>query len=421
MATIPQITATEEPDGLSGEKAAPPLYFELSTNPDPVRVSPSSGDPERADFVLVGSRRSTLAIDCRKVIVNVSTGNNSPDLTPDLNSVNAQISLAGWTATTNTTAKTITFTPTSGHATIGPAQGITIQLMGMRINTVVGSSPLRIDVEWAESGDDYWTTDSTVIDVGKFPPDFVLRNFIPEQLVIDNGGSVKLNWEAGGASSLKLLYDVAEVNVLGRSTYTVNNVRSTTVFYLRATVQVGTGTVERILSTTVTVRVPDLEVRNLKVTGDLTAVTSGTTVRIRDLRGPYGAPLRVNSHLEVLTGNNVSIADNLTVGGDVNATATGRVVRIRDLRGPYGVPLRVNSHLEVLTGNNVSIADNLTVGGKSVLRDQDSVRIRNNNYPENHLNATTAFGTDNSGNFIAAAYWRKNSYDSASTMTLEKR
>jgi hypothetical protein len=30
------------------------------------------------------------------------------------------------------------------------------------------------------------------------------------------------------------------------------------VFYLRATVQVGTNTVERTLSTTVTVRVPDL-------------------------------------------------------------------------------------------------------------------------------------------------------------------
>ncbi|MCX4751254.1 hypothetical protein OG455_38115 [Kitasatospora sp. NBC_01287] len=266
MATIAQITVTES-DAKDGERTAPPLHFQLNTNPDPVRVSPSSGDPERADFVIVGSRRSLGSIDCRKIVLNVPTGPNSPDLTSDLTSGTPQISLPGWTATTSTTAKTITFTPASGHATIGRDQGVTLQLMGLRINTVVGSSPLRIDIEWAESGDDYWTTDSTTIDIGKFPADFYLRNFIAEDLIIDNGGSVKLNWEAGGASSLRLLYEAADVNVLRLSTFTVHDVRHSTVFYLRATVQVGTTTVERILSTTVTVRVPDLEVQNLKVRG----------------------------------------------------------------------------------------------------------------------------------------------------------
>ncbi|MFI9161930.1 hypothetical protein [Kitasatospora aureofaciens] len=270
MATVPQITATES-DAKNGALAGQALHFELNTNPDPVRVSPSTGDPARADLVLVGSRRSTLPIDCRKIVLNVPTGPNSPDLTSDLNSATPQISLPGWTATTNTTAKTITFTPASGHATIGRDEGVTVQLMGLRINAVVGSSPLRIDVEWAESGDDYWSTDSTTIDIGKFPPDFVLRNFISEDLVIENGGSVKLNWESSGASSLRLLYDAADVNVLNLSTYTINNVRHTTVFYLRATVQVGGNTVERILSTTVTVRIPDLEVANLLVNGAITA------------------------------------------------------------------------------------------------------------------------------------------------------
>ncbi len=266
MATIAQITVTES-EAKAGERSVQPLHFQLNTNPDPVRVSPSSGDPERADLVIVGSRRSLGAIDCRKIVLNVPTGPNSPDLTSDLNSGTPQISLPGWSATISTTAKTVTFTPASGHATIGRDEGVTVQLMGLRINSQVGSSPLRIDVEWAESGDDYWATDSTTIDIGKFPADFYLRNFIAEDLIIDNGGSVKLNWEAGGASSLRLLYEAADVNVLGLSTFTVHDVRRSTVFYLRATVQAGTGTVERILSTTVTVRVPDLEVQNLTVRG----------------------------------------------------------------------------------------------------------------------------------------------------------
>ncbi|MFJ7280707.1 hypothetical protein [Kitasatospora sp. NPDC098663] len=341
MATIQQITATENPDGQTGTQAdAPPLYFELNTNPDPVRVSPTSGDPVRADLILVGSRRSGSTIDCSKIIIRVPTGDKSPDLTADLNSVTAQISLADWTATTDTAAKTITFTPTSDHATIGPDQGVTVQLMGMRINTQVGSSPLGIDVEWAPSGSEGWKTAPTVIDVGKFPADFVLRNFIPEQLVIDNGGSVKLNWEATGVSSLRLLYDVADVNVLGHSTWTVNNVRSTTVFYLRATVQSGTDTVERILSATVTVLIPDLEVRNLTVTGELAAVADEALVRVRELCGPADLPVNISSDLDV-TGSSVNIA------GDLSAVAPGKVVMVGELRGRCGFPLKVGGGLEV--------------------------------------------------------------------------
>ncbi|MCX4751253.1 hypothetical protein OG455_38110 [Kitasatospora sp. NBC_01287] len=294
MATIPQITTTTGPEDKNGTEAAPPLHFELNTNPDPVRVSPATGDPSRVDFVLVGSRRSLLAVDCRKIVLNVPTGPNSPDLTSDLNSATPQISLPGWTAITNTSTKTVTFTPASGHATIGRDEGVTLQLMGLRINTVVGSSPLRIDVEWSDSGEDYWSTDSLTIDVGKFPADFVLRNFIPERLVVDNGGSVKLNWESSGASSLKLLYDVAEVNVLNQSTYTVNDVRHSTVFYLRATVQAGTGTVERILSTQVTVPVPDLEVARLVVNGTIEAkgdvtVATGKALTVNGLLAAKGA------------------------------------------------------------------------------------------------------------------------------------
>ncbi|MFE7800866.1 discoidin domain-containing protein [Nocardia sp. NPDC057440] len=275
MTTVPQYTATTTTQG--AVSASAPLHFDLNTNPDPVRISPSTGDPQRADFVLVGSRRSATPIECRKIIVTVPTGPNSPDLTPDLTSASAQISLPGWTPATNTAAKTITFAPTSGSAEIGRDQGVTVQLMGMRINTEIGSAPLRIDLEWREAGyDDPWETGTTVFDIGKFPPSFHVDNFMAKELIVDNGGTVKLNWEASGVSSLKLLYDVAEVNVLNMTTYTINNLSHTTVFYLRATVQVGNNTVERTLSTTVTVLVPDLKINNLTVLGEITMATPWT-------------------------------------------------------------------------------------------------------------------------------------------------
>ncbi|WP_280316224.1 discoidin domain-containing protein [Nocardia abscessus] len=283
-ATIPQYTATTT-DGTVNN--ASPLHFDLNTNPDPVRVSPSTGDPQRADFVLVGSRRSISAIQCRKITVTVPTGNNSPDLTPDLNSVSADISLPGWTPVTNTNSKTITFTPASGHAEIGRDQGVTIQLMGMRINTVVGSAPLRIDLEWREAGDDNepWASGTVVFDIGKFPPDFHVANFMADPLIIDNNGAVKLEWEASGVSSLRLLYDAADINVLNLTTYPVNNITRTTVFYLRATVQVGTNTVERTLSVTVTVLIPDLDVGRLTVHKEIAVVAQPAVADVSERLG----------------------------------------------------------------------------------------------------------------------------------------
>jgi hypothetical protein len=263
-------TVTTNADGVSNVS---PLFFELHTDPDPVWISPSTGDPQRADFVLVGSRRSGVPIECRKITVTVPVGNNSPDLTPDINSISAQISLPGWSPRTDAAAKTITFTPDTGFALISRETGVTIQLMGIRINTVIGSAPLPVTIEWRDhypdNDNDPWASAITTFDVGKFPPQFRMDNFKAEQLIVDNGDSVKLDWEASGASSLKLLYDAAEINVLDKSTYTVPNLDHTTVFYLRGTVQVGNNTAERTLTTTVTVRIPHLEVANLTVHGQL--------------------------------------------------------------------------------------------------------------------------------------------------------
>ncbi|WP_435592513.1 discoidin domain-containing protein [Nocardia sp. bgisy118] len=258
------VTGTEQ------ATSSAPLYFELTTDPDPVRVSPSSGDPQRADIVLVGSRRSGLGIECRKITITVPAGNNSPDLTSDINSIAPQISLKDWTPRTDAEAKTITFTPTTEFTVIGRDEGVTIQLMDARINTQVGSAPLRIEMEWREIGfDDPWETGLATMNIGKFPPDFVLDNFTAEQPIIDNGDSVRLSWVAQGASSVKLLYDVAEVDVTNKTTWTVPNVTGTTVFYLRGTVQVGNNTVERTLMTTVTVRIPDLVIGNLEIHGSV--------------------------------------------------------------------------------------------------------------------------------------------------------
>jgi predicted thioesterase len=113
-------------------------------------------------------------------------------------------------------------------------------------------------------------------------------------------------------------------------------------------------------------------------------------VRIRELRGPYGEHLKVNSTVEVVEGNDVSVADSLSVAGDLSVGGSvtgsggarfdednGTYVRIRELRGPYGEHLKVNSTVEVVEGNDVSVADSLSVAGNKVVRDGDSIRLWN--------------------------------------------
>jgi hypothetical protein len=265
MTSVTQYSATSQ----SPQRA---LHFALTTSPDTVRVSPNTTNPELADFILVGTRRG-YPIQIDKITVTIRTGTGSHQLALDLNGVDPSSSL-DWTPEIGT--QTITFTPaTQEYAEIAPDKGVTIQLMRVRINAEIGSSALDVTVRFREADSpdpDSWFTDTTTFDVGKFPPDFYVRNFIPDKLSIESGEGVTLSWEVGGATRVHLLYEAAEVNVLNYVKWPPGEekitLRNTTVFYLRAGIQAGTSLVERILSATVTVIRPDLEIGSLIVHGD---------------------------------------------------------------------------------------------------------------------------------------------------------
>ncbi|WP_190813005.1 hypothetical protein [Saccharopolyspora pogona] len=275
MSVVSQAIPAPAPEG----RAAAALEFGYNSSPSPVRVSPSTGTVELADLVIVGSRRLSGPIECSEITLVIPTGTNSPDLALDLDGIPAQTNLPDWTADTSEQTKTITFKPTSGFATIAKDAGVTIELIGVRINRQVGIAPLRVQVRYRAPGDTEWDTDTVTLEIGKFPADFYLRNFVAKPLVIDNGDSVKLTWEAGGYGSLRLLYDTYDLNMHeenGETGYTVHDVRKDTAFYLRATVPVGSGTMERILSTLVSVRVPDLDVGTLFVRGGISNLHHAT-------------------------------------------------------------------------------------------------------------------------------------------------
>ncbi|MFF3755346.1 hypothetical protein ACFYYH_33715 [Streptomyces sp. NPDC002018] len=137
----------------------------------------------------------------------------------------------------------------------------------------------------------------------------------------------------------------------------------------------------------------------LSALGDLT-VSGYTTARGRlDVSGD----LTVDSSLTVgssLTANSeLTVNGDLTANGYVSAVGDDTHVRIRELRGPYGEKISINSSVDVLSDNDFTIREGLSVdkdikrGGSGVLADGDEIGL-NNTYYEGWLYATM-FVNDN--------------------------
>ncbi|MEU9472203.1 hypothetical protein AB0D78_37505 [Streptomyces avermitilis] len=252
----------------AGAADEPLLSYEVTTSPDPLKVSPEDPQTPEADgeLVIVGSRRDRIPADLESIKVKIPAGAMSPDLATDLSKATARISLDNWTARLNSATDEFEFTPTASHTPIGPDTGFTIQISQIPINREVGTSPITIN-ESSRTGNSAFQPRSTVFNVGKFPADFHMGNLICTPLVIDNGGQTTLTWESSPNATYELLYGDTNLNVTNVTTRTVTNIKSDTTFYLRGTAGDPSNPVVRILSSQVTVRLPDLEVTNLTVRG----------------------------------------------------------------------------------------------------------------------------------------------------------
>ncbi|MFH9355187.1 hypothetical protein [Kitasatospora sp. NPDC017646] len=268
--TVSQSVAPAEAGTASADESG--LAYEMNTNPDPVRVSPATGALEKADIVVVGSHLGFNPIEIRRVTVGFPVGDLSHALTEHLKEIEATLNHAGtsWTASHNEAEQEIVFNAPGGATVVDPGQGVTIQLRNIPVNRQLGTVPLTVTASWRRAGTSAsYKDDVDLLPVGKFPPDFRLDKLRAEPIALEHSGSTTLTWEASTGATYKLLYGTAEIDVTNVRTHTVNNLKQTTPFYLRGIAQSGNTTVERTLTTLVTVNVPDLEVTNLFVRGTL--------------------------------------------------------------------------------------------------------------------------------------------------------
>lgn len=273
MSLVRQMVAA--PAGRTGTENEP-LAFDLSTNPDPLRISPSTGAPATGDLIVVATLAAETPVECRSFTVGVPVGPDEGDLCADLSGVTARISLEGWQGSVDAAAGTVTFAPEPGtpaQTEVDADTGLTFQVMGLPVNQRIGISQVNIGTSWRPLGTTGWQEQTTRLETGKFPLGFHLRSFTAEPLSVPHGESVTLRWDASAATHLSLLYDGSVHPVTGQTSVTVPDMAQTTSFQLRAVAQDGAGSVERTLSLMVHVPDPELTVGQVIVRGTLQTST----------------------------------------------------------------------------------------------------------------------------------------------------
>ena len=351
----------------------PLLAYTLATSPDPLKASPENPQvpEETGELQIVGSRHSGTPADVQWIKVKVPAGPMSPDLAADLAKVTPRISLSGWTARLDAAAKEFVFTPSSGHAPIGPDTGFTIQLSEIPVNRKVGTSPITV-TESSRTGSSAFQSRATTFHVGKFPADFYLRNLICTPLVINNGGDVTLTWERSANATYELLYGDTNLDVTNDTSKRITNVKSDTTFYLRGTTGDSSNPVVRILSAQVSVIKPDLEIGNLIVHGttrlngatqlngatntkDLTVNTANTLhVRTIEGSGSYGA-LAIGGRLTLSTeGREVNVLSKFTVAGTTQLNGATSTKNLTVDPGANGYLWLKTGRLDTAAGTNLN-------------------------------------------------------------------
>ncbi|WP_158575822.1 hypothetical protein, partial [Streptomyces corynorhini] len=284
--------------------------------------------------------------------------------------------------------------PSSSGGTVGPA-GVQLTLKGLHINTRPGTATIDIAEMTATTPGSY-SMRRDECSVTKFPRPAVpaqnVSDFAATTPEVNAGNTVTLHWTGPQTLTYSIAHGTGATPATGQTETNITNftwkgtVTRDTTFHLHYRL----GETTHTLTATVAVNNPRLT--GLTVNGklyandDVHATGGGKIVRIRELLGPHGGPLTINSngihYIEKAYGvdlagavtarKTMTVDGSLTVNGaveangDVYATGKDRIVRIRELRGPVGEHLSINSSTDFLRECDVCVSDSFRVGGSLV-------------------------------------------------------
>ncbi|MGC2999140.1 hypothetical protein ACPF8X_12440 [Streptomyces sp. G35A] len=339
----------------------------------------------------------TTSARCNKITVRVPIGAGAEHLTTEGADIKTGAS-TGWTPSAPAVSggfAVITFTPARAVQFTG--QIVTLTLSNIAVNRTAGQVSIAIVESSSRTNGSFTNKDAAVV-VDKFPAGFVFRNFAPEKIMVENGEVAVLRWEGSDAKYTMHWGDTPAGVSLDKERVwsTPRGLTTVTGFMLRAEVTAGGVTLTHTLTTAVTVRIPDLVVRNLTVQGPATFADSvSLTNTAKDLtvagsvRGAGSNPLRVSQN----AGLKVDAVLNVTGASTFNNSIT--------------------------TIGDVTAAGNIKAGGNRVLRAGDTLRfksITNRYLSEGYDYGGTHEIVNSSRTLYTTSVWQTSHYSSASSL-----
>lgn len=235
------------------------LTYDFATTPDPLTVSPATGE-----LTFVVSNNTRQEINCASISFTILVGENAKDLTSGASGITATSGQGGWTFQQSGSGGVFTAKPkTPADGKLGRA-GLSFTLTGVKINNQPGTTLVTVTEEAAQ-GSAPGQVRTTKLALAKFPANFFLDELKAEPPVVAEGGATKISWNGAGNANYTLQYgDTVITHRAGepttplkpRDSYTVTDLEDNpTVFYLTVTHQVlgqdSPVTVQRHFSVTV--------------------------------------------------------------------------------------------------------------------------------------------------------------------------
>jgi hypothetical protein len=358
-------------------KAAPGirLTYALRSDPAPLTVSVSTTDATEASIELVITNDTTASLAVAEIDITIDVGSGGTDLVTQTtaNSAMTISAIAGFTpqqpgAVTQGQA-TFSAIATTTPVPLAPGASFVIELYGLPVNTVAGSTTITV----AESIGSVSPAPPTVtFQVTKFPYGFFLNglmvtvpsgsNFVSAAQV-NRGTPVTLQWDGSQptASSYAIVYSTnggqVAVTPASANSWTSPQLVSDTIFTLTMTAPTSQGgTVSQTLSAGVSVATPDLVANDVTANATLLAKSNATiagTLTVTGITAANGG-LNVNgaTQLAGLTtsggatvGGAATLNQGLTVnGGALTASggaAIGGTLTLPGIGQMFGQPVQV--------------------------------------------------------------------------------
>ena len=322
------------------------LNYSLTTLPDPLQVSPATGNQSYGTLTFVVSNGGNVAVDVSQIQFVLPIGTLAQQLTNDAAAILYNSSPAGQWNISMTASGVFTAVPASGNTVPVTTNGIVFQLFNIPVNQQVGTVNINVN-ETATSQGNPSQVRTASFSVAKFPYGFFFNNFTPQVPMVQDKQTVTLTWQGSDMATYNMYYGAANpVPVNNVRTWTSPALTNDTTFLLRATVVYLGETVTRDLTTTVVVANPEIQGSSLSIAG-ISNLAGNTTI---------GGTLTANSSATIAGATTIN--NTLSVSG--NATlATATVNQLLTASGGVST-----SNLNA-SGNTV--LNNVTINGTTAI------------------------------------------------------